>query len=306
MACDAGDPSLAGLSMPPSAEDDASGVPVGEPDGAGAVGVGVGVGVCAGVGVGVCAGVVGTVVGAGVPPAVGALVGVGVADGQLLAVDDCENGTAEGTVTGLWLACTPDRFTGPGALAVGLPELAGRVGVGHGPGLDVLPDGRVPCPEPGLLPARPDAAAVCPPSAAVPPAPDPEPPRPGITDWALALPPFSTVELTWTSAARSGGTATAAAVIDAAAARPATRRTHPMPRGLRVTQSEEAQCASDAAAARPATWRTHPVAGGCGIARSEADHRPADAASRVHVTAKAARPAWTSRAACRAVRCSRQ
>jgi hypothetical protein len=300
VACDAGDPSLAGLYSPvPSPDDDTFGVSVGESVGAGSVGAGVAVGVCVGVGV-----VVGTGVGVGVTWGVAALLGEGVAEGQLRAVGDGENGRADGTVTGLWLACTPDRFTGPEALPPELPEL---VGVGHGPGLDVLPGGCVPRAEPGpLLPARPDVAAVRPPPAAVPSALPPEPPAPGITDWALALPPFSTVELTWTSAARSGGTATAAAVIEAAAARPATRRTHPMPCGRKVAQSEAAQWACDAVAVRPATWRTHPAAGGRGIARSEADQRPVATASQVQAPARPARPTWTRRAARRAGRRSRQ
>jgi hypothetical protein len=40
-------------------------------------------------------------------------------------------------------------------------------------------------------------------------------------------PPVKTVELTWTSAERRGGTATAIAVSEAAAARPPTRRAQP-------------------------------------------------------------------------------
>jgi hypothetical protein len=76
---------------------------------------------------------------------------------------------------------------------------------------------------------------------------------PLITGCTSTLPPFSTVELTWTSTARSGGTATAAAVIDAAAARPAASRIHPMPCGRRVAQSEAAQRALDAASQVPAS-----------------------------------------------------
>jgi hypothetical protein len=74
-----------------------------------------------------------------------------------------------------------------------------------------------------------------------------------LTGGTSALPPFSTVELTWTSAARSGGTATAAAVIDAAAARPATSRIHPMPCGRRAAQSETALRPVDAASRVPAS-----------------------------------------------------
>jgi hypothetical protein len=252
---DAGVASLAGLfALASPLEDDAIGVLVGESDGAVGAEVGDCVGVAVDVGAGVGAGV-GAVVGVGVAPGGAALAGEVVAEGQLGVVGACVNGRAEGTVTGLWLACAPDRFTSPVLVPAGLPELAGLADVGHDPGLDVRPVGPVPGRAPRrLLPADLDGVAVCRASTAgvLPPAP-PEPPVPLIAGCTSALPPFSTVELTWTSAARSGGTATAAAVIDAAAARPATSRIHPTPCGRRVVQSDAAQRPVDAATGVPAS-----------------------------------------------------
>jgi hypothetical protein len=246
---DAGVASLAGLFALASSLEDGVGVLVGESDGA----VGDEVGDCVGVAVGVGVGV-GLMVGVGVAPGVAALAGEVVADGQLRVVGACVNGRAEGTVTGFWLACAPDRFTSPELVPAGLPELAGLADVGHDPGLDVLPEGtaagREPC---RPLPADPDGVAVRRASTAGVLPPLPEPPVPVITGCTSALPPFSTVELTWTSAARSGGTATAAVVIDAAAARPATSRIPPMPCGRRAAQSETALRPVDAASRVPAS-----------------------------------------------------
>jgi hypothetical protein len=107
MIDDAEEPSLTGpFSLAAPIEGDAADVGVGEPDRAVVVGAGVGAGTCVGVVVGVGVGV-----GAGVALGVAALVGEVVVAGQSGAVDACGNGRADGTVTGVWLACVPDRFT---------------------------------------------------------------------------------------------------------------------------------------------------------------------------------------------------
>jgi hypothetical protein len=211
---------------------------------------------------------------------------------------------AEGTDTGLWLAWVPDRFTEPEPFRVGLPVLAGLADVAHGPGLDVLPGGclRGRALEP-FLPVDPDGTGVCRPTMAEL-LPSPEPPVPEINGWTSPLPPFSMVELTWTSAARSGGTATAAAVIDAAAARPATSRIHPMPCGRKVVQSDAAQRPPDAAAVRPADMPVHFASRTRKIAGSEAAQRPWDAASQM--PASQARVARIARATRRMAGWSRQ
>jgi hypothetical protein len=280
---------------------------VGEPDGAVVVGVAVGVGVCVGVpAVGVGVGVVvGVGVGVGVTSGVAELVGEVVAEGQPRVVGTCVNGRADGVAAGLWVACTPDGSEVESPLAE-LPVLAAVVDVGHGPGLDALPDGRVRGREPGLLPrAAPDGeAARRPAMLAVLPPPPPEPPVPVITGWTSSLPPFSTVELTWTSAARSGGTATAAAVIDAAAARPATKRIHPTPCGRRFAQSEAAHSPLDAAPVWPATRRVHPTPCGRRFAQSGVPQCPADTASRV--PASQVRVPWIKPITHRVARWSRQ
>jgi hypothetical protein len=54
-------------------------------------------------------------------------------------------------------------------------------------------------------------------------------------------PPVKTVELTWTSAERSGGTATVTAVIEAAAASPPTRRAQPSAVGWMARGASAAQ-----------------------------------------------------------------
>jgi len=77
----------------------------------------------------------------------------------------------------------------------------------------------------------------------VPPPVPPPPPAPP-AGWRFSSPPVNTVELTWTSAERRGGTATAIAVSEAAAARPATRRAQPswvgrMARGTRAAQRRQ-------------------------------------------------------------------
>jgi hypothetical protein len=123
---------------------------------------------------------VGAVVGVGAAPGVAALVGEAVADGQSRVVGVCLNGRAEGIVTGVWLACAPDRLTSPEPLPVGLPVLAGLADVGHDPGPDVRPVGPAPGRAPGLLlPADPYGVAVCwALMAGVLPPPPPEPPVP--------------------------------------------------------------------------------------------------------------------------------
>jgi len=282
--------------LDPTLEDDETGV--GESDGVG-VGVGVAVGVCVGDAVGdgvaVTAGE-----GVGVVPDPAVLVGEASTEGQSSAADVCVNGRAEGTVTGLWLACAPDALAVPELLPAVPPVPDVLVDVGQGPGLDVLPDrpprGRLPGP---LVPASPDAPDARRPTVAEVLSP-PEPPLPVIAGWTSPLPPFSTVELTWTSAARSGGTATAAAVIEAAAARPATSRIHPMPCGRRVVQNEAAQRAPDVAAAWPTVTPVRATPCSRRLARNETAQSSLDAASQMpagqvrvaRITRAAHRAAW--------------
>ena len=251
--------------------------------------VGDGVGVTAGEGVGV------------VPDAV--LVGEAVAEGQSSAADVCVNGRAEGTVTGLWLACAPDAFAVPEPLPPVLPSLGVLCDVGHGPAPDV-PDWPLRGRPPGLLlPVSPDVPDARRPTVAEVLSPPPEPPLPVIAGWTSPLPPLSTVELTWTSAARSGGTATAAAVIDAAAARPATSRIHPMPCGRRVVQSETAQRALDDAAVWPAARPVRATPCSRRLARSETAQSSLGATSQTptgqvrpaRIKRAANRDAWWSR-----------
>jgi len=116
-----------------------------------------------------------------------------------------------------------------------LAEVPGERDAGrHGVGLGVAPgraeDGKVPVREPAAPPG--DVPRVPVRAAARPPAP------PGsMPGWSTPLPPVSTVALTSTSAARTGGTVTAAAVTETAAARPAASRIQGSPCDLRERAS---------------------------------------------------------------------
>jgi hypothetical protein len=99
-----------------------------------------------------------------------------------------------------------------------------EAGVGQAGWVNVLPGSDCG----GTAPALPRAAArglwVPLRLLTAPPPPEPLPPPSGRR---TSSPPVKTVELTWTSAERRGGTATAIAVSEAAAARPPTRRAQP-------------------------------------------------------------------------------
>jgi hypothetical protein len=312
------EPSPAGwFALPPWLLGDAAGLVAGPPDEATVVGDVVGVGLCVGVPVGVVV---------GVAPCVGVPVGVGVALGPALLVGEVVgqpgfvgpwgNGSAEGTVNVLGLACAPERLTALEPLPAEPPALGRGAGVRHVPGLGVLPGdalpGRGPALPPPLAPGWADVGwAVT--DAVVPPPGDP--PLPLLPGWTTALPPLSTVELTWTSAARSGGTATAAAVIDAAAARPATMRIHPMPCGRRAVQATAARwLKAEAAVARAGLRRVQAGPWGRKATQARAAAAQALAASAVlgsEVRASAvlgnrARVALVSRIACRTAPWSRQ
>jgi hypothetical protein len=151
-------------------------------------------------------------------------------------------GVAEGTDTGPGVVCVPGTLT----VVAPDPPVAGPAppdveeGVGQTGRMNVLPGSD----RAGTLPtlARVAGAAPCLPlRLLVVPPPEPPPPLAPAAGWTTSFPPVNTVELTWTRAERTGGTATATAVSEAAAARPPTRRTHPSRVGRTARGSSAAQ-----------------------------------------------------------------
>jgi len=149
-------------------------------------------------------------------------------------------GVAEGTGPGV--VCVPGTLT----VVAPDPPVAGPAppdveeGVGQTGRMNVLPGSD----RAGTLAAlaRVAGAAPCLPSRLlVVPPPEPPPPLAPAAGWTTSFPPVNTVELTWTRAERTGGTATATAVSMAAAARPPTRRIHPSRVGRTARGNSAAQ-----------------------------------------------------------------
>jgi hypothetical protein len=155
---------------------------------------------------------------------------------------DWLEGVADGTDTGPGVVCVPGRLT---VVATAPPEAepappAVEAGVGQTGWINVLPGsdrgGTLP------TPARVAGPGLCvPPTLLVVPPPELPPPLAPASGWTTSFPPVNTVELTWTRAERSGGTATAITASEAAAARPPARRTHPSRVGRTARGNSAAQ-----------------------------------------------------------------